>query len=212
MTPEGMRVVHYDERNFRSLMAELKTLSTFAEVAAWDQRAQAEVDRIASVMRGLDTEMAAQLQALEQAKQARSEKPLLSRVFGGHGTEKDIAQHIEQYRDYKATLEGLVSQLQEAIGFTPNSPEEQKVLLEELRRRKKELRIEKREVSAATKAIRMEARQKSARAARVAASERRSIRHAKEAALRPHEDAKAAIERQIAQIERDIPWIERLKE
>jgi hypothetical protein len=115
----------------------------------------------------------------------------------------------------------MASQMQEAIDFTPNSVEEQKALLRELRQRKKELQLEKRQVAASMKAIREGARQRSAQAGRgffgmynpkQAASERRSIRYRKEAALRPHEDAKAAIERQIIQIDRDILWVGRYTE
>jgi len=71
------------------------------------------------------------------------------------------------------------------------------------------------------KAVRTGARQQSAQAGRVfgvfydskvAASDRRSIRYAKEATLRPHEDAKAAIERQLVQTDRDILWAEKFNQ
>ena len=71
------------------------------------------------------------------------------------------------------------------------------------------------------KVVRTGARQQSAQAGRVfgvfydsklAASERRSIRYSKESILRPHEDAKTAIERQLVQIDRDILWAEKFKE
>lgn len=109
----------------------------------------------------------------------------------------------------------------EAVDFTPNSKEEQAVLLKELRIRKKELQIQKREVAASMKAIRTEARQHSARAgtilgitysAKVASSQRRSIRYTKEATLRPQEDEKAAVERQLLQVDRGIVGVERFSQ
>jgi hypothetical protein len=39
--------------------------------------------------------------------------------------------------------------------------------------------------------------------------QRREIRYHKEASLRPHEDERSAIERQIIEIEKDIFWDER---
>ena len=160
------------------------------------------------------------MEALEQAKQAHAEKPFLSRMFSGRKTEKETSQFVEQCQGHKATLEAMASQMQEAIDFSPNSPEEQKALLKELRQRKKELRLEKREVLADMKAIRDEAPRRSAKAGKgflgtydpkLAAQERRRIRYEKKAALRPYEGTKAAIERQITQIDRDILWAERFR-
>lgn len=218
MAGEETAAIRYDESSYHALMDEYKTLSTYEAVAAWDQRAQAEVDRIAGVLQKLDAETARQLEALKQAKLEHAQKSFLKRTFAGRKPEQEIAQFIEQCRRSMATLEELASHLQEAIDFTPNSPEEQKALLRELRLRKKALQAEKREVLADMKAIRAEARVKSVHAgkgflgtydSRRAAYERRQIRYAKEAALRPHEDSKAAIERQLVQVEKDIVWAER---
>jgi hypothetical protein len=109
--------------------------------------------------------------------------------------------------------------LSDAIDFTPNSPEEKKALLAELRIHKKELEADKREVALNMSAIRADARQKNAdidgRASydsKSAARDRRQIHYEKEAALQPHEDAKAAIERQIIQVEKDILRVEKFIE
>ena len=217
---ERSQKVNYDDGNFRELMAQFRTLSTFAAIESWDRQAQTEVERILSVIRGLEIEIAQQAQTIEQLRQSKSEKSLVGRLLSSRKEEKEITQHIEKYHEYKTTLGKIASQLQESIDFTPNSPEEQKVLLKELRQRKKELQVEKREIVATMKAVRTDARQQSAQAGRVfgvfydskmAASERRSIRYSKESALRPHEDAKAAIERQLVQVKRDILWAEKFK-
>lgn len=117
-------------------------------------------------------------------------------------------------------LKKRAPELQELVDFTPNSPEEQKTLLAELRLQKKELQLKKRELAAAMKAIRVDARQKSSEAGVVfgvfydrstAAHQRRHIRYRKEAALKPHEGEKEAVERQLLQIDRDIMWVERFR-
>jgi hypothetical protein len=217
MDAKQVRTFSYNENDFKALMAEYKRLSTFGEVESWDRRASAETDRIVSAIRKVDEDNAELSEKLKQAEKERSEKPFFNRLFGSRKVEKYLAQQIENCRNHKAILEALAAQMQEAIDFTPNSPEEQKSLLKELKQRKKELQVEKREIAAAMKAIRTDARQKSSNAGRVfglydskvAASDRRHIRYAKEAALGPHEDSKAALDRQITQVDRDILWAER---
>ena len=217
---EHPHTISYDDSNFGKLMSDFKMLATFSAIASWDSQAQMEIERILGVIRDLDIEISRQTQALEKIRQSKSEKSFVGRLFSSDKEEKELMQLIEKYNQYKATLGKMTSQLQESIDFTPNSLEEQKILLKELRQRKKELQVEKREIAAAMKALRTDARQQSAQAGRVfgvfydskvAASERRSIRYAKEATLRPHEDAKAAIERQLVQIDRDILWAEKFR-
>lgn len=132
-----------------------------------------------------------------------------------------LERTISEYQGHKDTLRKMIEKMQEAIDFTPDNPEAQKELLAELRQRKKELQIQKREVLDGMRAIRVEARQQSTKAGAIlggllydsayAARQRRGIRYAKETALRPHEDLRAAIERQIMQAERDILWVKKFK-
>jgi hypothetical protein len=218
---EHSHKISYDDGNFRKLISDFKTLETFAAIESWDSQAQIEIDRIIGIVRDIDSEIFNQTQILEKIKQSKSEKSFVGRLLSSDKEEKELLQLVEKHNQFKATLEKMASQLQEHIDFTPNSPEEQKVLLKELRQRKKELQVEKKEVAAAMKAVRTDARQQSAQAGKVfgvfydskfAASERRNIRYSKEATLRPHEDAKAAIERQLIQIDRDILWVEKFKQ
>jgi len=217
MSPEPVVMSSYNAKNFQALMAEYKGLRTFADVAAWDQRASAEVEVMVSAIRELDGKSAAASRKFEQAKKERAQKDFISRLFAGKALEQSYAQLMQNYGAYKIGLEGWASQLQEAIDFTPNSLEEQKSLLKELKARKKELQVEKREATAAMKAIRTDARKQSANAGttgifynpKSASYERRHIRYQKEAALHPHEDTKAAVERQLIQVDRDILWAEK---
>jgi len=56
-------------------------------------------------------------------------------------------------KQVKNELDHLLGKLQEAIDFTPNSATEKKTLLKKLGQRKKELQIEKREITARMRAI-----------------------------------------------------------
>lgn len=218
---ETARLIQYDDANFHSLLKQLPALSRFTEVMEWDAKARSETERIVEVVEKLDAECEQQFNALVQIKSEHSRKSFLGKMFASGKQERHLAQIIERCRNHKVTLEEMVTRMLEAIDFTPNSAEDQTALLKELRLRKKELQVQKREVSASMKAIRTDARQQSAQAGtmlgitystKVASSQRRSIRYTKESALRPHEDIKAAIERQLIQVDRDMLWVERFKE
>ena len=146
---------------------------------------------------------------------------MIERMFSGNRTEREASQQIELCQKYTGVLETISSEMQDAIDISPTSPEEQKALLKELRLRKKELQAQKRETTTNMRLIREEARRQSVHAGRgflgiydskLASNQRRQIRYQREAALRPNEDQKAAIERQLIQVERDILWVEKLKE
>lgn len=208
----------YSDENFRELMVEMKTLSSYEGVASWDSRASSELELMIRVATDLENRISAERAALKQAEQEFLSRPYLSRLFGNRDAETQIQARINKYQGYIAVLRQRAPELQEAVDFTPNSPEEKKLLLQELRVRKKELQLQKRELAATMKSIRASARQKSSEAGllfgvfydpKAAAHQRRNIRYNKEAALRPHESEKDAVERQILQVDRDIVWAER---
>ena len=220
MAAEAMKETHYTDHNFRKLMAEFKILSSFTQIAAWDEQAQVEVENIIIVIHALNDEIIKLTVALGKARSDHKEKAFLKRMFNDRKEEKDLTQQLQRCQELIATMEAMASEMQEAIDFSPNSIEEQKTLLKELRQRKKELQIQKREVAANMKAIRDDAHQQSVHAgqgilgynSKTAAYQRRQIRYSKQAALGPQENAKAAIERQLLQTDRDILWAERFKD
>jgi hypothetical protein len=179
---------------FQLLINEFKRLSTFSSVIDWDKQAEYEVQSLIDGIQLFDSVI------IQQSKNLNT-------------------QIIKNYKTkYRTVIEGMAEKLQEAIDFTPNSSTEQKLLLKELRQRRKELQLQKREVAASAKQIREEARLKSIHAGRflgivydskLASIERRSIRYRREALVAPHEDIKASIDRQILQIDKDILWVER---
>lgn len=213
--------ISYSDANYRSLMAELKALTTFGAVTAWDLRARDELSKLAAVIQQLEDEITRQKQVLLDAQQAHAEKSPVGRLFGGNKAEKEAAKKIELYEGYVEKLGALADDLQAAIDMSPSSAEEQKQLLKELRLRKKELQAQKKELSTAMKDIRENARQMGVHAGRgflgvynskLASYERRKIRYEREAALKPNENLKASLERQLLQLEREILWVEKLAE
>ncbi|MCJ7706002.1 MAG: hypothetical protein MUO38_00145 [Anaerolineales bacterium] len=92
-------------------------------------------------------------------------------------------------------------------------------MLAEFRLLKKEITTEKRSVSQAMREIRTKARQditswtgvRGGFVGSVARLDRMQIRHGKEAALAPHEGTRAALERQIVEVERSINWVSRFQ-
>ena len=118
---------------FKILILELKEISSFQEVEVWDNKAQLELSRITSQIQQLDVK-------INQCKHNSSPSYIRLKLF------KLLLEKIN--RNYKNPLEKMANTLQEAIDFTPNSPKEQKELIQELKKRKKELQLQKREASA----------------------------------------------------------------
>ncbi|HEY5913509.1 MAG TPA: DUF4339 domain-containing protein [Verrucomicrobiae bacterium] len=210
----------YADGGFEKLMREFAQLSSYAEVDRWDAKAKEEIKKIVAGLRGLDHAIAKGSTALAQARREFEERSFLKRAFGSHYREEAIAAQLSSLRQRKTRLLQMAAQLQEAVDFTPNTSAEKELLVKELRHRKKELQAERREATAAMASIRQQARVQSVHAGKnwiglydseLAAGQRRGIRYAKEAALRPHEDTKAAIDRQLIKIEKDLLWVERFE-
>jgi hypothetical protein len=207
----------WDRQVFDSIMAEYKSLATYASVVPWDQRALVEVNRIVGVIKGLDDEILKKTKAHQQATRERMQKSFLARLLASRKKENDFADGISQCNQLRVSLIELAIRLQDAVGIAPRSPDEQKALLKELRLRKKELQLQKREITTTMKSIREEARVKSVHAnveflgvydSLCSASERRRIRYARESALEPYEGTNESLERQILQVDKDILWVE----
>ncbi|MTJ50517.1 hypothetical protein [Dolichospermum sp. UHCC 0259] len=184
------------ESNYMEMMYDFKNLSTFQQVEEWDRKAQAKIGELINITNNLETEL------------TQNNKILDYLIMG-----------IKE--QYIVFLASIVEKLQECIDFTPNSIKEQKILLKELKQQKKELQLKKRELTANMRSIQADSRSRSIYAGRsflgiydskLAAHKRRRIRYQKEEALRPSEDIKAAIDRQILQIDKDILWVERFSE
>lgn len=196
-TPEGQLFAQGEclisEIPFDYLMNKFRNLSTFSEVVEWDKEAEVVIGEIVDKIQILDT-------------------VVLQYSNVNNSTQTKFKQK------YQEILENMALKLQESIDFTPNNLDEQKALIKELSFTKKDLQLQKKEVTATMKNVNERARSRSVRAgnnflgiynSKMAASERRNIRYQRDAQLRPNEAIKAAIERQILQIEKDILWVKR---
>lgn len=201
------------DNNFKELMDKFHALSTFAEVQSWRKLAGNGIEQISGIIRALNLETAQQTQTLERIKYEASKK-LVGRLFGGSNEEKELTQQIEKYRQFKSDLESMVIQMQEALDFTPGSPDQQKELLKELRLRKKEIQEKKREITTVIRPARGIAQAQTEQPAVFdsATVDRRKARFTRDEELRPGEKTKDAMERQLAQIDRDILWVEKFSQ
>lgn len=198
------------EVNIEEIMSEFQTLSVFANAKDWCKRAASEIERISGIVRGLDIEIARDSQALERLKYEQSKKSLVGRLFGGGNDDEEtgLTKRLEEYKRAKSELIKTEMRLYEAIDFTPKSPEEQKSLLNELRQRKRDLQEKKREITTVMRGIRKEAQPEDATFDAVTIN-RRKTRYDREAELLPQETTSASVNRQMAQVDRDIAWAEK---
>src|SRR4030065_1841032 len=111
----------------------------------------------------------------------------------------------------KAQIENVIDQFESAIDFMPDSLDELKELLDECKQQKKELLTEKKAVNAQMSTIRVEAKSQIANTnyGKYGKGDRRRIRLNKDVALKPQEDQKTAIQRQITKLDHIIDWLER---
>ncbi len=203
----------HNTANASQLVTDLANLRSFEEIAEWDKRATVEVENIRATLRAIKSKQQGLFQALEQEKREHEAKSFLVRLFAGRQERMRLLAEQPRLAKEKAQIEGLVDQFEAAIDFTPDSPDDLKELIKECKQRKKELLTEKKAVYAQMASIRVEARQKTVDTipGKYGKWNRRQIRLEKESALQPHENEKAAIERQIIKLDRVIIWLERFK-
>lgn len=221
MDSSPSNITQYDSSSWQGLIDRSKQITTFAEVREWDARAAQEIDRIVGECSRIESEVEKHDGQLARLRDERAQLPFLKRVVASRKPEKDLEQKTAELRKSLDQLGQMGTQLQETIDFTPNSKEEQKALIAELRHRKKELQIQKREAAASVRVVNAVARQESANADNVfnrfigrqyIAAQRRDIRYRRAAVLRNHEDWKLAVDRQINQLDRDISWAQRFRD
>ncbi len=203
-----------DARIGEALIAHVQSINSFAAVAAWDRDANAYVSHVKSFLAAVPS-IEHQISLVEQhANHHHAQRGFFERTFSSHPVAPQIRAMRQQLQAAVATLPAIVEQLEALIDQTPDTPQEKKVLLTDLKALKKELAQEKKALNLAMREVRTNARRASARAyngifisARV---QRMGIRLDREAALKPHEDEKSAIERRIMSVERMILWVERI--
>jgi hypothetical protein len=196
------------------LVREFVELRTFDAVADWDRRALELAETLEQQAASLMQEISAVRAQLDDYRRDTSDA-LHVRAARIEGTERPL----RRAGDLVAEAGRAYEELMERVDMSPDNKAEQRALLKTLRAAKKELQSEKREARAAMGDIRRQARVATVAATaspwaftisrKMAAEERRNIRRQKEAALAPHEDAAAAIERQLIVLDRRIAWVQR---
>jgi small-conductance mechanosensitive channel len=156
-----------------------------------------------------------------ESKEQHAQKSILKRLLTSPSHVSEIHNLLRGTEKHVSYLLSLCEQLQAGADKTPTSVEEQREMLKELKHMKKEIAQEKRELNDAMRQIRLDARHAGAKVGTGMGLllsnptsrrlDRMSIRLNKEAALAPHEDAKAGIERRGLAIERAILWVERFR-
>lgn len=199
-----------NDEDLQKLLTEMLSLSSFAEVQDWGSRAAVEIGQIRDLIRELDTEIVHDTQLLEKLTYERSRK-IMGTWLGRSKEEKELSHRIEERKTSKSSLSKAANQLQEILDFTPRSFEEKESLLLELRKRKRRLQEEKREITQVARGPRLNRPPEpdSDIPPDPAALERRKARYEREARLKPGETTLAALTRQIDQAQRDIEWVEK---
>lgn len=197
------------------LLREFDSLASFQDVERWDSAAGSLLDRIAAFgeeSEGLGAKAEA---ALTKYDAETTDDPSQKRRVAQKT--RQVAAEAKRQAD---SVESLCDELEERVELTPNSKEEQRTMLRELRAERKDLTFRKREAKAAATEVRRQARVASANAKgsvwfghsqnrRLIAAERRDIRRAKERLVGPHESEAAAIDRQLLALDRRIAWVQR---
>ena len=107
----------------------------------------------------------------------------------------------------------MIEQFESAIAFVPENADDLQALIKESKQQKEELLTEKKGVNKQISSIREEAKQQTANTnyGNYGKGDRRRIRMNKESALRPQENQKAAIERQVRELDQTIDWLEKFE-
>jgi chromosome segregation ATPase len=205
--------LEYDTANANMLVTELKKLHSLAGVAEWNNKAMAEVQALHSILKPIEEKQAKVTQVLSQNQQEHAAKPFFARLFDLRKEQKHwLAEQARLGRE-KAHIEALIEQFESAIAFVPENADDLQALIKESKQQKEELLTEKKGVNKQISSIREEAKQQTANTnyGNYGKGDRRRIRMNKESALRPQENQKTAIERQVRELDQTIDWLEKFE-
>jgi chromosome segregation ATPase len=205
--------LEYDTANANLVVTELKKLHSLAGVPEWKEKARAEVQALHSILKPIEEKQAKVAQMLQQDQQEHAAKPFFAKLIDLRKEQKHwLAEQARLDRE-KAHIEALIERFESAIAFMPESAEDLQALIKESKQQKEELLSEKKAVSRKISSIRVEARQQTANTnyGNTGKGDRRRIRMNKESALQPQEGQKAAIERQVRELDQSINWLEKFE-
>lgn len=191
-----------------SLLTEIEDLHSYENAASLLPQVKSQVEHLQSLARGLDIEV---LRATQALKAFRNEKRsgVLGKLFNSK-EEAELTAKVDEVRTQREEVHTSLRRLQTVLDFTPRSLLERDCILRELRLRKKVLQEQHREITQVAYGPRLRRTESIALPAGVdpLAFERRKARYARESERLPGEDAEAALNRQLEQVEEAIRWVE----
>ena len=205
--------LEYDTANASLLASELKELHNLAGVAEWNKKATAEVQALHSILKAIEEKQAKVTQVLIQDQQEHAAKPFFAKLIDLRKEQRRWRAEQARLGREKAHMEALIEQFESAIAFVPENADDLQALIKESKQQKEELLTEKKGVNKQISSIREEAKQQTANTnyGNYGKGDRRRIRLNKESALRPQENQKTAIERQVRELDQTINWLEKFK-
>jgi hypothetical protein len=205
--------LEYNAANASLLATELKKLNSITGVAEWNKKATAEVEALHSILKTIDEKQGKATQGLIQDQQEHAAKAFFAKLFDLRKEQKHWLAEQAQLTRENAHIEALIDQFESVIAFSPESLDDVKALIKECKQQREELLTEKKAVNEQMSTIRVEARQQTANTnyGNYGKGDRRRIRLNKESALRPQENQKTAIERQVKELDQTIDWLEKFE-
>ena len=203
--------LEYKTANASGLATAITNLRSFDEIAEWDKKAIVEVEALHSILKAIEGKQQTAIQAISLELQEHKAKSFLTKLFDRRKEQKRWLAEQSRLAREKAQIENVIDQFESVIDFMPVSLDELKKLLEQCKQQKKELLTEKEAVNAQMASVRVEAKQQTANTnyGKCGKGDRRRIRLNKDAALRPQDNQKKDIERQVTELDQTIVWLER---
>ena len=197
-----------DNIETKELLENINEINTFSGVHEWEGRVQEETERLRSIIRGLDVEIARNTQELENLRYEQSKK-MFGKLMGKSSEEKQFLAKLEEFKAAKSTMKSAIDELQDFMDFTPKTPEQKEELLKELRLHKKELQEKKREITQVVRSPRMIKKQEPVNSVFDAESiSRRKAHYEHDSHLLTNETTSDALSRQITWIDETISRVE----
>lgn len=195
-----------------SLLIKIEDLHSYEKAESLLPQVKSELEHLQSLVRALDVEVLQANQALKIFK-SENRSGVLGKLFTSK-EETQLQEKLDNVRSQREDLHATLCRLQDVADFTPRSLLERDCILKELRLRKKILQEQRREITQVAYGPRLRRTETVALPAGVdpVTFERRRARYAREAERLPGEDAESALQRQLAQVESALHWVESFPE
>ena len=209
--------INADISEITSHIKQTINLSNIDEVLEWNIKNKHYVTKVETmksfVLNSMDSELGQYKSWIND--QSTSILTRAFRKFQSIFSSKEVflKQNQEKMRKQLEGLQELQEELQKWIDIAPNSIQESKQILENLKMRKQDLQAQKKEVSLAIREVNRSARTLSAGVygrTKFAQIQRYGQRIQKEQNLEPHENQKLALDREIMDVERMMDWVKRI--